>query len=67
MNYILAEPNGTWLGKGFGETKEILFQYKLNYQFPENGAYSIGIIQAMRNDDLPGIEDIGVKIETAKP
>ena len=67
LNYILAEPNGTWLGKGFGETKEILFQYKLNYHFPENGAYSIGIIQAMRNDDLLGIEDIGVKIETAKP
>ena len=67
LNYILAKPNGAWLGKGFGDTKEILFQYKLNYKFPANGDYSIGIIQAMRNDNLPGIEDIGVKIETAKP
>lgn len=67
LNYILAQPNGAWIGKGFGDTKETLFQYKLDYKFPENGAYSIGIIQAMRNDDLPGIEDIGVKIETAKP
>lgn len=67
LNYIMAEPNGTWLGKGFGETKEILFQYKLNYKFPNNGAYSIGIIQAMRQDKLQGIEDIGVKINTAKP
>ena len=67
LNYIMAEPNGAWIGKGFGDTKEIQFQYKLNYQFPANGDYSIGIIQAMRNDNLPGIEDIGVKIETAKP
>lgn len=67
LNYILAEPNGAWIGKGFGDTKETLFQYKLNYKFPENGNYSIGIIQAMRKDQLPGIEDLGVKIETAKP
>lgn len=66
LNYILAKPNGEWLGKGFGETKEILFQYKAKYKFPENGNYSIGIIQAMRNNALPGIEDIGVKIESAK-
>lgn len=67
LNYILAEPNGAWLGKGFGETKEILFQYKLNYKFPANGDYSLNVIQAMRTDNLPGIEDVGVKIETAKP
>ncbi|SFI88997.1 protein involved in gliding motility GldH [Kaistella treverensis] len=67
LNYILAEPNGTWLGKGFGDTKEILFQYKVNYKFPNVGDYSIGIKQAMRQEKLPGIEDIGVKINTAKP
>lgn len=67
LNYILAQPNGEWIGKGFGDTKETLFQYKLNYKFPSNGDYSIGITQAMRTDQLKGIEDIGVKIETAKP
>lgn len=67
LNYNLALPNGEWLGKGFGDTKEILFQYKVNYKFPANGDYSIGITQAMRTDKLKGIEDIGVKIETAKP
>ena len=67
LNYVLAKPNGAWIGKGFGDTKETLFQYKLNYKFPSNGDYTIGIIQAMRNDNLVGIEDIGVKIETAKP
>lgn len=67
LNYILAQPDGTWLGKGFGDTKEIMFQYKLNYKFPRNGGYTIGITQAMRTDSLKGIEDIGVKIETPKP
>ena len=67
LNYVLAKPNGEWLGTGFGDTKETFFQYKLNYKFPKKGKYEIGIIQAMRNDILPGIEDIGVKIETAKP
>ena len=67
LNYILAKPNGEWLGTGFGDTKETFFQYKLNYRFPAKGKYVIGLNQAMRNDNLPGIEDIGVKIETAKP
>ena len=67
LNYILAQPNGAWIGKGFGDTKETLFQYKVNYKFPQNGAYSIGVIQAMRTDSLTGIEDLGLKIETAKP
>lgn len=67
LNYILAQPDGTWLGKGFGDTKEIMFQYKLNYKFPRNAKYEIGVTQAMRADSLKGIEDIGVKIETLKP
>lgn len=67
LNYVLAKPNGEWIGKGFGDTKETLFQYKLNEKFPQNGDYSIGIIQAMRKDTLKGIEDIGIKIETVKP
>lgn len=67
LNYIMAKPNGEWIGSGFGGTKEILFQYKMNYRFPNNGTYRFGVIQAMRNNDLPGIEDIGIKIENSKP
>lgn len=67
LNYVLAKPNGEWLGTGFGATKETLFQYKLDYKFPANGVYKIKIAQAMRRDILPGIEDLGIKIESAKP
>jgi gliding motility-associated lipoprotein GldH len=65
LSYIMAKPNGEWLGKGFGDTKEIWFQYRLNHKFPKNGKYQIGIKQAMRNDNLSGIEDIGIKIENS--
>ncbi len=67
LNYILAKPNGEWIGTGFGETKEALFQYRLNYKFPEKGQYKINVTQAMRRNILPGIEDLGIKIESAKP
>ncbi len=67
LNYILAKPNGEWIGRGFGDTKETLFQYKMNYRFKNVGKYRIGIKQAMRKDALVGIEDVGVKIENTKP
>lgn len=67
LNYILAKPNGEWLGTGFGDTKETLFQYKLNYKFPQNGNYSVKVVQAMRKNILPGIEDLGIKIQNLKP
>lgn len=67
LNYSMAKPNGEWKGSGFGDTKEILFQYKTNYVFPENGKYMIKVKQAMRNDKLVGIEDFGVKIEQVQP
>ncbi|USL96395.1 gliding motility lipoprotein GldH [Riemerella anatipestifer] len=66
LNYVLAMPNGEWVGRGFGSTKEALFQYKVNYKFPENGVYNIELKQAMRKDTLKGIEDIGVTIQSLK-
>ena len=65
LNYIMAKPNGEWLGKGFGETKEILFQYKNQYKFPKKGKYIIGVKQGMRINSLVGIEDLGVKLENS--
>lgn len=67
LNFVLAKPNGEWIGTGFGDTKEIIFQYKLNYKFPQNGNYSVKVVQAMRRNTLPGIEDIGIKIQNLKP
>ena len=67
LNFVLAKPNGEWIGTGFGDAKEIIFQYKLNYKFPQNGKYSVKVVHAMRKNVLPGIEDIGIKIQNLKP
>lgn len=63
MQYLLAKPNGEWLGNGMGSVKEMWGQYKLNYQFPKNGKYQLEIKHGMRTETLKGIEDIGIKIE----
>lgn len=63
LNYIMARPNGQWLGSGFGGTKEIWFLYKKDYRFPADGKYTIEVKHAMRKDPLPGIEDVGIQIE----
>lgn len=67
LNYMLAKPNGEWIGSGYGDTKETLFQYKTNFRFPASGTYIIEVQQAMRQDNLKGIEDFGIKIEQAQP
>lgn len=63
LNYVLAKPNGEWLGEGFGETKEIKFLFKKRYRFPHKGTFVIGFNHAMRVNRLNGIEDVGIIIE----
>lgn len=67
VNFTIAKPNGEWLGKGFGETKEISVPYRTNYKFPKNGRYQFSVKHAMRKDSLQGIEDLGIKIESNTP
>lgn len=63
LEFILAEPSGKWLGKGFGSVWQNRFYYRRNVRFPERGIYLFEFEQAMRFDDLPGILDIGLRIE----
>lgn len=63
MHYILARPNGEWLGTGWGSTKEILLQYRTKLLFPTNGKYILELKHGMRTDNLKGLEDIGIIIE----
>ncbi|MCQ0112351.1 gliding motility-associated lipoprotein GldH [Zhouia amylolytica] len=72
LEYMMAEPNGEWLGKGFSSLKESKLWYKENVVFPRNGEYKITVEQAMRKvgsvegiQELDGITDIGIKIEKA--
>lgn len=59
---ILADNNGKWLGKGWGNIKENNILLKSGLRFPLTGNYRFLVQQAMRVDTLTGINDIGLSI-----
>jgi gliding motility-associated lipoprotein GldH len=70
LEYVMANADGTWLGKGYGSIKENKLWYKENINFPVTGVYTVRIEHAMRKNgtvdgivELPGIIDVGVEIE----
>ncbi len=63
LECILADKSGKWHGKGFGRIKSNRFHFRENVWFPSEGKYEFRIEQAMREDELNGIVDIGVRIE----
>ena len=62
LQYILAAPDGKWLGSGVGEIKYNLFKFKDN-EIMQPGLYKYKIVHGMRDEVLIGIEDIGLRIE----
>lgn len=68
---LLADATGRWYGKGLGFIFADRFQahvlYKLNNRFPRSGSYTITLEQAMRDSVLPGVLDVGISVERAKP
>lgn len=63
MELILAAPSGKWLGKGNGLYRDNLFMFKKDVQLPSAGDYRIEFIQAMREDTLRGIDEIGLRVQ----
>jgi len=68
LEMTLADNKGKWLGSGFGGTwsTEAILRNNMVIRFPSSGSYKIEVIQAMRDDILRGIKDIGIKVERAK-
>ena len=69
LEYEMALPDGSWLGKGFGSVKENKLWYRENIVFPDSGVYKLKISHAMRQNgkvdgisNLTGITDVGVEI-----
>ena len=70
LEYRMANPDGTWMGKGLGSIKENKLWYKEGVSFFEKGEYRISIRHAVRNNgdvdgvtQLEGITDVGLSIE----
>ncbi len=59
----LAYPDGRWVGKGSGNMRSDKIILNPNLRFPLRGDYHFEIEQAMRDEVLKGIADIGVSFE----
>lgn len=63
INYRVAEPNGKWLGDGFGALKTVDAPFsKSSLKFTRRGTYQFKISQGMRDTLLEGVEEIGLRI-----
>lgn len=60
---ILARPDGEWLGKGIAGMRDNQVLLRVGLKFPRKGIYSFEFEQAMREEELEGISDIGLRIE----
>ncbi len=58
---ILADDYGKWFGKGIS-LYESSFPLRSGYYFAEKGSYTFSFRQGMRNDKLPGIQEVGLKV-----
>ncbi len=63
---ILADPSGKWLGDGSGDIWDSKILWKQLVRFPSRGTYSVTYKHGMRLDPLPGILDVGFRVERIK-
>jgi len=62
IEFVLADIEGKWFGKGWGAVKENSVLLSSNMRFPLKGTYEFKIQQAMRQDTLDGISNIGIRV-----
>ncbi|TRX62385.1 gliding motility lipoprotein GldH [Carboxylicivirga sp. M1479] len=66
VDCILADDAGRWLGSGWGNLYHVKIPYQRNVKFAETGLYTFRVVQGMREEDLQGIHNIGLRIEEAE-
>ena len=69
LEYAMANVDGSWLGKGFGEVKESVLWWKENLTLEAKGPLTVEVQHAMRNfrkedgvAQLEGIVGVGLGI-----
>jgi gliding motility-associated lipoprotein GldH len=59
---ILADPSGKWLCKGISDIRDNQVLLRRGLRFPQKGTYIFEFEQAMREPELEGVMDIGLRI-----
>ena len=62
LKLLLAESDGNWKGDKKGSLVEFVIPI-FNGQFPETGTYHLTMQHGMRDEYLPGILDVGIKVD----
>lgn len=62
----LADAQGNWLGSGFGNLIDQRIGFRKGTTFPIPGDYRMDIAHAMRLDPLPGVLDVGFRLEKSR-
>ncbi len=60
---MLADNTGKWLGKEHGKIIDNRVLFRQGIRFKLSGNYSFEFEQAMREPELEGIEDFGIRID----
>ncbi len=73
LEYAMAEPDGSWLGRGFNDIKESKLWYREGVRFRESGNYTLSISHAVRKNGniqgdqkLVGITEVGLRVEQSQ-
>lgn len=66
MECMLADDYGKWYGHGISLFLST-FPVRTNYYFPYPGQYTYSFRQAMRQDKLIGIQEIGLNVTPSRP
>lgn len=62
---LLANPDGSWKGAGWGSLYSLRCPYLPAVRFARTGTYTFRFQQGMRDEQLEGIRDIGLLVEKA--
>jgi gliding motility-associated lipoprotein GldH len=63
MEFMLQSQNGAWNGSGLGDLRDNQILFKQNLKFPLKGTYKFTFEQAMREEKLENISEVGLRIE----
>lgn len=63
LELVLADTRGRWYGSGLGDLLWYRVPYKRGVQLAQSGVYRFSLEQAMRNEALPAIVNVGFRVE----
>lgn len=64
LEFLLAQPDGKWLGENSGTIVEFKGLIATGGRFSTAGEYTFKLQHAMREESLPEIVDVGIRVET---